>query len=66
MAREGFDTYAFDGSKSAVEKTMTRIEQEHLSAHLCVSDALNLDYPDNYFDAIIDNFCIYGSQLKWS
>ncbi len=33
LAREGFDVYAFDGSKSAVAKAAQRLEKEHLKAH---------------------------------
>ena len=64
LSREGFDVYAFDGSKSAIDKAAQRLEREHLKAHLQVADALNLDYPDNFFDAVVDNVCIYSNLLK--
>ena len=63
LAREGFDTYAFDGSKSAVNKVEARLKEEKLQADLRVRDALELDYGDNFFDCIIDNATIYG-RLK--
>ena len=63
LAREGFDVYAFDGSKIAVRKETQRLEKEHLEAHFQVSDALDLGYPDNFFDAVIDNVCIYSNLL---
>lgn len=63
LAREGFDTFAFDGSKSAVERAKQRLDKENLTAHLKVADALNSGYKDDFFDAVIDNFCIY-SNLK--
>ena len=44
LAREGFDVYAFDGSKSAVRKVGERLGQEGLAADLRVRDALELDY----------------------
>ena len=43
LAKEKFDTYAFDGSKSAVKKVKNRLDQENLHADLRVSDALELD-----------------------
>lgn len=64
LAREGFDVYAFDGSKSAVAKAVQRLEKEHLEAHFQVADALGLDYPENFFDAVIDNVCIYSNLLN--
>ena len=64
LAREGFDTYAFDGSESAVKKAKSYLETNGLTAHFKVSDGLTVDYPDNYFDAIIDNVCIYANKIK--
>lgn len=63
LAREGFDTYAFDGSESAVNKCREKLESEGLTASLCVSDAMNLKYDDNFFDAVIDNVCIYANRM---
>ncbi len=48
LAREGFDTYAFDGFKSAIEKVRTRLEGENLPADLKILDVLDLDYADNF------------------
>ena len=61
LAREGFDTFAFDGSKSAVGRVQKRLEEEHLEADLRVRDALNLDYEQESFDCIIDNAVIYAN-----
>ena len=58
LAREGFDTYAFDGSPSAVNKTNDRLKDEGLKAVVSVKDALSVDYDDEYFDAVIDAGCI--------
>ena len=55
LAREGFDTYGFDGSKSAVNKVETRLKEEKLQADLRVRDALELDYENDFFDCVIDN-----------
>lgn len=64
LAREGFDAYAFDGSESAIRRAKERFAKERLSADFKVLDALEADYPDEYFDAIVDNVCIYGNQLE--
>lgn len=64
LAREGFDVYAFDGSKSAVERAQARLDREGLSASLKVADALNTGYPDDFFDAVCDNFCIYSNLTE--
>ena len=64
LAREGFDTYAFDGSKSAVEKTKLKLEREGLDADIKCLDANNIDYPDEFFDAVVDNLCIYGNFME--
>lgn len=64
LAREGFDAYAFDGSESAIKRAGARLEREHLSAHLKVADALNTGYPDSFFDAVVDNFCIYSNMKE--
>lgn len=64
LAREGFDTYAFDGSESAVKKAKERMKQERLKASFVVTDGLSLPYSSNYFDAVIDNVCIYANRME--
>lgn len=64
LAKEGFDTYAFDGSESAMKKVRDRLEEEGLAAHLMVRDALELDYPKDYFDCVIDNAAIYANRYE--
>lgn len=64
LAKENFDTYAFDGSRSAVKKVRNRLEQENLHANLRVSDALELDYETEFFDCVIDNATIYANRYQ--
>lgn len=64
LAREGFDTYAFDGSKSAIHRVDTLLSKEGLYAHLDVFDANEIEYENNYFDAVIDNVCIYANIIE--
>lgn len=63
LDREGFDVYAFDGSRSAVAKVKNILEKEGLNADLRVRDALELDCKDNFFDCVIDNVSIYSNKL---
>lgn len=64
LAREGFDTYAFDGSKSAVERVKERLRLEGLTADLRVRDGIALDYEEDFFDCVIDNVSIYSNCLE--
>jgi len=63
LAREGFDTFAFDGSHSAVEKAKKYLEAENLKADFRVMDGVNLEYPNSFFDAVIDNVTICHNQI---
>lgn len=64
LAREGFDTYAFDGSDSAIRKCEEKLKREGLTAKLQVSDGTQVNYPNDSFDAVIDNVCIYANEVK--
>lgn len=64
LAKEGFDTYGFDGSKSAVNKVEARLKEEKLKADLRVRDALELDYEEDFFDCVIDNATIYANKKQ--
>lgn len=64
LAREGFDTYAFDGSASAIERVRKKLDRENLNADLRVRDAINLDYEPETFDAVIDSVCIYANRIE--
>lgn len=64
IAREGFDAYAFDGSRSAVEKAKTMLAEEGLSAKFEVMDGVNLTYQDDFFDAVIDSACIGNNRIR--
>lgn len=64
LAREGFDTYAFDGSKSAVEKAKAYLQAEGLSnVHFDVMDGTEILYENAFFDCVVDNVCIYANCL---
>ncbi|MCM1398929.1 MAG: class I SAM-dependent methyltransferase [Clostridium sp.] len=63
LAREGFDTYAFDGSKSAVERAKAYLEKEGLKADFKVMDAVEQGYANDFFDCVIDNVTVYANKL---
>ncbi len=65
LAREGFDTYAFDGSSSAVKKAKEKLKAEGLKAHFEVIEGTDIvnNYNESFFDAIIDNACIYANRI---
>lgn len=63
LAREGFDTYAFDGSPYAIENAKENLEKEGLQAKLSVMDGVDAVYSENYFDAVIDSACICTNRV---
>lgn len=64
LSREGFDTYAFDGSPSVVSNTEYLLKRDGLNADLRVLDGVCVNYEDNFFDAVIENVCIYANTLE--
>lgn len=64
LAREGFDVYAFDGSESAVEKAEAQLSSQGLNAHFRIADGIDTGYENDFFDAVIDNVCIYSNTMK--
>jgi len=64
IAREGFNAYGFDGSKTAIEKAKNRMRDEGVKAKLYVADAGNIPFESDYFDAIIDSAVIYANKIN--
>lgn len=58
IAREGFALSGIDGSETAIRRCKQRLESEKLTGDLKVGDLGRLDWPDNYFDAVIDNAAV--------
>ena len=58
LAQNGFETYACDISQTGLYITESRLKENNLNAHLSKNDFRNLNFPDEYFDAII---CLWVS-----
>lgn len=63
LAKEKFDAYGIDASKTAIDLANKRLIEDNLSAKLIVGDIINLPYSEFYFDAVIDVECIYSNDL---
>lgn len=63
LAREGFNVFAFDGAKMAVEKARMLLYADGLNADIKQCDALSIDYNTDSFDLVIDNACIYANTF---
>jgi SAM-dependent methyltransferase len=62
LAREGFDVYGIDGSKTAIQKAKARIDGEGLKADLRTGDIISLPYESDCFDLVIDLECLYANS----
>jgi SAM-dependent methyltransferase len=58
LSREGFDTYAIDGSAVAIEIIRKSMESENLPVSLAVGDVGDIPFEDGYFDCIVDINCV--------
>lgn len=64
LAREGFDTYAVDGSEHAVRLAKKYLESEGLSAHIEQADFLGLDFEAESFDAVVEVASIQQTTME--
>jgi SAM-dependent methyltransferase len=60
MAREGFAVYGVDGSATAISQARERLDREcpGWQGQLVVGDIASLQFPDAFFDAVVDNEAI--------
>lgn len=66
LSKEGFQAYGIDGSKTAIDKAKSYLSAQGLEASLQVGDIIKLPYDDDYFDAVIDNECLYCNNTEVS
>lgn len=64
MAREGFDVYGIECSKTAVERSKQRLQSEGLKADITIGDIAVLPYQFSYFDAVVDGDCLYCNSTE--
>ncbi len=66
LAREGFTAYGIDGSPSALRQANARLNQETPAWHggLTHGELLHLPFPDNCFDAVIDNEAVCCNSFE--
>jgi len=58
MAREGFDVYGMEGSKTAVERGKARMEKEGVKVTFSIGDIVALPYQNGFFDGVVDAECL--------
>ena len=64
LAREGFDVYGVDGSSLAIKQASSYLQRENLSATLTVADFVQLDFDDDFFDAVYDLGAIQHNKME--
>ena len=63
LCREGFSVWGIDGSKAGIKIAEKYLKAEKLKAVLSVGDFVELPYPKEYFDAVIDVYSIQHNKL---
>lgn len=64
LAREGFDTYAIDGSAVAIDIIDQKLKRESLQATLASGDIGNLPFQDNSLDCIVEINCVMCNNFE--
>jgi SAM-dependent methyltransferase len=65
LAKQGFNVYGIDISKSGIEITKNWLNKEGFKANLKIGDIYKkLPYPDDFFDAIISTQTLHHERLK--
>jgi SAM-dependent methyltransferase len=58
LAREGFAVSAIDGSRVIIDMLKERLASEGLTAALAAGDIIDLPYPSETFDCVVDIGCL--------
>lgn len=66
MAREGFSVFGIDRSQTAINQAQRRLDEEApgWQGNLIVGDIMSLPFDSEFFDAVIDNECVYCNSFK--
>jgi len=67
FAKQGFESYGIDFSKTAVKLAKIDAKDKKVEAHLKVGDVLRLPYKKNTFDIVHDSGCLHHlSKRDWN
>ena len=66
LAREGFDAYGVDASRTAIDLAANRLREEGVTGNLTVGDVSSLTrfYSELRFDAVIDVTCLQHNDVR--
>lgn len=64
LAREGYNTFGIDGSPTAIKQAQLKLTNNSLKASLIIGDITKINYPDDYFDCILDIECLYSNSWE--
>ena len=64
LAREGFQVWGVDGSKTAIEIAERRFHEEQLEGVFSVGDFIRLDFEDNVFDCLVDINAVQQNMVE--
>jgi SAM-dependent methyltransferase len=67
LAKEGFDVYGVDTSEEAIILSEEVLRSYKVNAALYVQNMMNPDFPDNFFDVVVDVFsscCLDKEERK--
>lgn len=64
LAREGFEVFGVDGSTTAIKHAKKRFANENLSGIFSIGDISSLNYPNDFFDAVIDIVAIQHNKYS--
>lgn len=59
LSRFGFDSYGIDISPTAINWAIENSKKENIKIDYSIGNVLNLPYPDDYFNIIIDGHCFH-------
>lgn len=54
LAESGFNVFGIDGSETAIEICQERFKKYKLKGNFICADFLDLPWPDNFFDLVVD------------
>jgi ubiquinone/menaquinone biosynthesis C-methylase UbiE len=59
LARMGFETYGIDIAPTAIAWGREKAQAQGLSPDFRLGNVLDLPYPDNFFDLVVDGHCLH-------